>query len=278
MGGCCTCCKRFAAEWKKEALDFDDFNKGQWINVFGSSSNRCLKDRTAYSIFRFVEALIMTGIYGWSTGDSIADGSYACYFIYLTHLMLTMQLLYFWFAWWTTRQADRMASGETPKSDRMPCYVRTMWVLQDIVIPGSFLVFVLYWALVVPEKTEPVQPLGYFTHGVNFVMQMLDVFLSRQPYHLLHGIYIAILGVVYISFTGIYYAAGGTDCNGNRYIYKAIDWSAPDSVYSLSLLILLVAVPVINLVFWFTISMCFPQNYKEPDAVKETGPSTVEIA
>jgi len=245
-------------------LDYDDFNHGEWIEVFGASSNRFLKDKTVYSFFRLFEALILTFIYGWSLYDTERDGTIACYYIFLTHWMLTIQTIYFWLIWWTSRQADLMESGVKPKSAEMPCYAKTAWVLQDIAIPGTFLVFVLYWALVVPTKTEPPTLISYFTHGVNFLVMLVDVYVSRQPYYLLHGIYIGILGLLYLLFTYIYYVAGGTDCNGNRYIYAALDWSDPGSTSTLAVILLFIVLPVINIIFWFAISQCFPQNYKSP--------------
>mmetsp|Transcript_63085 Transcript_63085/g.168496 ORF Transcript_63085/g.168496 Transcript_63085/m.168496 type:complete len:271 (-) Transcript_63085:130-942(-) len=266
MGLCWT---RFRDAWTTDALDYDDFNKGGWINVFGASSNRFLQNRTAWTAFRVLEAVLMTAIYAWSITDKAIDGEFACYFIYLTHWTLTLQALYFLFAAFTAWKAGQMESGAIPTSEAMPCYCRAMWIIQDLAIPGSFLVFLLYWALVYPERTSDPSALSYFTHGVNFVLQLLDMFLSRQPYYLLHGIYIAIFGTVYVAFSAIYYAAGGLDCNGNAYIYKALDWSQPQSTVTLMGIILFIGVPIINFTFWLMIAMCFPQNYKKPgtDAV-----------
>lgn len=259
---CYICYNRLVAEWQKERTDYDELNRGQWIKVFGASSNRFLKDRTVYSFFRLFEALLMTFIYGWSLYDSAAEGVIACHYIFLTNWSLTIQVLYFWFAVWTSRQADLMDSSDKPRSDKMPFYVRAAWLFQDIAIPGSFVVFVLYWVIVVPTETSSPTAVSYFTHGVNFVVMLLDMYLSRQPYYLMHGIYMAIMGLTYLGFTYVHYAAGGTDCRGNRYIYRNIDWNQQASTGNLLSTLLFLVVPVMNVAFWFLISQCFPQNFR----------------
>jgi len=115
--------------------------------------------------------------------------------------------------------------------------------------------------LVAPTKGGPPEPISYFTHGVNFLVVIVDVYLSRQPYYLLHGIYFAILGIVYLLFTYVYYVSGGTDCSGRRYIYKSVDWNDPGSAGMLAAILVVVVVPFVNVLFWFVVSQCFPQNY-----------------
>ena len=61
-------------------------------------------------------------------------------------------------------------------------------------------------------------------HGVNILILFIDLILSRIPFHLLHFLYPCILTTVYVVFSGVFYAAGGTDRHGNRYIYKTLDY------------------------------------------------------
>lgn len=47
-----------------------------------------------------------------------------------------------------------------------------------------------------------------------------------------------------------------TDENGNRYIYSSLDWSDPDSTGRLAGIIVFVAVPVVNCIFWASANFC----------------------
>ena len=73
------------------------------------------------------------------------------------------------------------------------------------------------------EKCGP-DAASLHAHGVNILILFIDLILSRIPFHLLHFLYPCILTTVYVVFSGVFYAAGGTDRHGNRYIYEALDY------------------------------------------------------
>eukprot|EP00928_Gymnodinium_smaydae_P033483 TRINITY_DN23979_c0_g1_i1.p2 TRINITY_DN23979_c0_g1~~TRINITY_DN23979_c0_g1_i1.p2 ORF type:complete len:193 (-),score=23.83 TRINITY_DN23979_c0_g1_i1:359-853(-) len=147
-----TCCTRLREEFRLERLHYDHFDEGEWLIVFGSSSNRCLQKRCAFDTFRLLEALLLSFILVWSLYKNWGNGCLHTWLIFLTHWSLMLQLAYAWLAFWTTLQDDLMVSGKVPKQDEMPWYVKAMWFLQDICIPTTFLVFVLYFVLVAPTK------------------------------------------------------------------------------------------------------------------------------
>ena len=55
-----------------------------------------------------------------------------------------------------------------------------------------------------------------------------------------------VYSLVYLTFTGIYYGAHGTDKDGNRYIYSSLDWSDPGGTGRLSAIIVIIVLPF----FW----------------------------
>ena len=61
-----------------------------------------------------------------------------------------------------------------------PGFARVAWVLQSIALPGAFFVTALYWALVFNGTLHMSTP---FTHGVNFLLMVIDVIFSRQVIH-----------------------------------------------------------------------------------------------
>jgi len=264
MGGCC---EKFRAEFSKQRLDYDDFNQGEWISVFGTSSIAWFEP-LVYQFFQLFEALAILGIFIWSVyyeNECCKCG--VKWFIFLTHWSLFLQLVYTWVSLFTTWRANAMKEGRVPKREKIPWYAGLTWVLQDILLPLTFFVFSLYFGLILPAKEDGgVLALSFFTHGVNFVIMLLDMFLSRQPYYLLHGFYIAFLLAGYTIFTYVYHILEGTSCLGRPYIYKAVDWNNATSTGIQAFLGIVVVVPIINLIFWLVIAYLFPTRKVSHDA------------
>jgi hypothetical protein len=268
-----SCCSAFCAEFSKQRLGYRDFNKGEWVTVFGSSSNRwCLKHRCCYAVFELLQALAITAILAWSVYVEFGEPGHCGtkYFIFLTYWAVIMQVAYAWCSWWTTRTANAMRDGDLPLRQQMPIHAVLTWVLQDLLLPLTFLSGALYWTLVAPKQSEPPELISYMTHGANFGLVVLDVFFSRRPHYLLHGLYFLIFQAIYLMFTYVYFARDGTDCVGNPYIYAAVDWREPTSVARLSGFITLVATPALNLALWLLISRCFPSRRDGPARVSES--------
>lgn len=252
-------CQRFCAELDKQKIDFDDFDDKKWATVFGSSSNRLLKHGTLFLIFRIIETLLITGICVWSFVEYVLMGCTAYWFIYLTHITLSIEVLYFWCATATTAIAH---SRDPANPGKAPWLVGVTWLLFDVSLPGTFMVFVMYWGLVYPYSTS-LAAISVMTHGVNFLVMVVDTFVSKQPYYLLHSIYFFFFAAGYLLFSFVYYKMGGCDCDGNAYIYASVDWSETHSTFILTTIIVLVIVPTVNLIFWFSVNIIFPGNYQE---------------
>ena len=97
------CSKTCLAQFNKERMDLDDFDKdGAWCTVFGTSSNRLLKNRNHFKYYRLFMAVACTGIMFWSISTYLDCDSGGFYWpIYLTHWTIFLEVLYFWFAWYT---------------------------------------------------------------------------------------------------------------------------------------------------------------------------------
>jgi hypothetical protein len=260
MGGCC---EKFCAEFKKQRLAYDDFNQGEWTTFFGTSSVSCLQPMV-YQFVQLVEALAIVGILIWSVyyeNDCCNCG--AKWFIFLTHWSLTLQLVYVWLSLFTTVRANALKED----GGSMPWYARLTWMLQDILLPLTFFVFILYFALILPAAGGSPKAISFFTHGANFVIMLLDMLLSRQPYYLLHGVYVAFFLAGYAIFTYVYHKLEGTSCLGNPYIYKAVDWTNATSTGIQAFFGILVVVPIVNLLFWLVMGYLLPRNKASSDTV-----------
>jgi hypothetical protein len=93
------------------------------------------------------------------------------------------------------------------------------------------------------EPCETIEVISLHVHLILGILILVDIFLSRVPWQFLHLFYSLSYMVIFIVFTGIYYAAGGTDQYGNPYIYSAFDYGENPATAAGFCVILLV-VPV----------------------------------
>lgn len=91
-------------------------------------------------------------------------------------------------------------------------------------------------------------------HGANFLAMAIDTSLSSTPYILLHSVYLFLFGLTFVLWSYVFYAAGLTDVNGNRFIYSVLDWSKPKSAAKFSAITLFVMVPLLSLCFWVCVN------------------------
>ena len=96
--------------------------------------------------------------------------------------------------------------------------------MQNIALPCTLLVTLLYWALVFDGTIDNAVDVN--THGVNFVVMYLDMLLNGHPLRLGHVYQPVLYAFIYTIFSLIYDLSGGMDQLGNGYIYSSLDWSA----------------------------------------------------
>lgn len=227
--------------------------------MFGSSSNRCLRDRRVFLACRCALACLYVGVVFWTWGHDSAHGLLGYWPIYLTNWSLTVVTAYLCFAAATTHQAQhgreggagRAADGSPPA---VPWFVRATVLLHSIALPASILVATLFWTLVYKPGVTKVYAVTYFVHGINAVVMCLDAFICSQPFHLLKATYFFLYCVTYSVFSLVYFWCGGQSVvNGKlvSYIYAALDWSGhPTGAGVMDGLVLLVVVPLVSFLCW----------------------------
>ena len=127
----------------------------------------------------------------------------------------------------------------TYTQDNIPWYVKLVWSLYISGSTLAVLVTIGFWAILyrcdsnsrdntttnltvnntanltvnnTTDSTVSCAPISVLTvqlHGVNGLLALVDLFISRVPFQFLHFFYPAILTVLYAIFNGIYFAAGG---------------------------------------------------------------------
>lgn len=127
---------------------------------------------------------------------------------------------------------------EGTQTTPMAWFHKAMWVIYNISASGGLLVTTVYWILLFnPDKGIRVFTIIY--HGFNSVAMLADTMLTSMPVRLFHVIYPMLLGVVYVLFTVIYWAAGGTDPFSRPYIYPQTDYTGRPVLSSVSQVCLL---------------------------------------
>jgi len=236
-------------ELDRRNLCFDRFTSHgilRWADAFGSSQ---ALPEIWFLAFRVICATIMTGTL---IGAVCTDREY--FPIFLTNWTLTLQVVYLNLAVYTTWSLQPLVKENIHgEYTTMPVYVRVLWLLQGIVFPATFMVFLMFWTLDYEGGTPPA--VDVLCHGVNFLVQLLDKLLSSQPYLLLHGFYGWIYACLFLGWSVVHYAARIGDGDGDYYIYDVLDWSDPGNAAVVTV-VSLVAVPFVILILWGLIFMC----------------------
>ena len=233
----------FLAEWERDKVDFDlDEFDGKWIKIFATST--CITNGR-YVKVRLGLFLAMALIFGASLLNNQIRGTLICWPIFLTNWSLLVCVAYLFFAVVTTARGTSFVVDSGPT----PWYAKAAWVLQGIALPASFLVTVGYWGLVV-DYSKPMQWIAPFTHGVNFILMVVDNALKKQPFYLVHGVFLLGYLIVYLLWSGVHYLLGFKDCENNPYIYRALNWGRPSLIAKLSPALVIILVPIVVLFFW----------------------------
>ena len=93
------------------------------------------------------------------------------------------------------------------------------------------------------EPCETIEVISLHVHLIFGIFILVDIFLSRIPWQFLHLFYSVSYMVFFVVFSGIYFAAGGTDQFGNPYIYSAFDYGEnPKTAVGYCIVVLLVPI------------------------------------
>ena len=189
----------------------------------------------------------------WSIGDWVEyEGAFGYWWTKLTHLTAIWEEVYFCIAAACTAVAIHGKGVPDGRGEKTPWFVVMAWFMGAANMVVTFMVFVLFWALV--YEGGPVTAISVVMHGFNFLFALIDLALNRQPFYLAHVYVPMAYSIAYIIFTVVYYAAGGTHQDGHsRYIYKALDWGRPEASGRLSGIIVLLAVPAIYIIFFVVV-------------------------
>ena len=213
----------------------------QWAWYFGTAP--WFRHRgwlPAFFVFRVSLFLTMFVVFVNSFTFDLSIGCGKTFFLYWTHIMLLIQNVYLFtaaLACWKARLyvtgRARVVESRTSLTDgprvvevttiaHTPWYVRCAWVLQDFQLIGTLVVTVGYWGFV-----EEPWKLAWLAHGLNLCVAVLDFLICRQWILSIHAIWVGLGMLTYTVLTIVFYLVHAKNCNGDEWIYKAMDYSNP---------------------------------------------------
>ncbi|EDV30729.2 uncharacterized protein Dana_GF15003 [Drosophila ananassae] len=115
--------------------------------------------------------------------------------------------------------------------------VKFYWACYWINLTIAFVTSLTYWSVIYPLDRSPDNPTrvsdlyNLWTHAAPPIFFTVDHLVVAQPSRLLHFIYPLGLSLFYAGFTLVFYALGGVDLNGRRYIYGFLNYAKPKRAF-----------------------------------------------
>ncbi len=135
-------------------------------------------------------------------------------------------------------------------NNQLSWYQMVHWFCFTIGGEVAPMILVLYWA-VLYSPGSPLDGVSLNTHLINGIVSIADLIFTGVPISLLHIIYPVAFSATYTAFTGVYFAANGTNPSDEPFIYPVLNYGAAPLTASLySVLIALVFVPFMHLVYY----------------------------
>lgn len=132
--------------------------------------------------------------------------------------------------------------------NKFPIYFTAVWILYNIASLGSFLVTIVYYAVLWPNREDkgPAQLDDIQVHGINSVLILIEHCISAVPIRILHVIYPMIYGLVYVIFSIFLWIS-----DDNHISYpEVLDWNDPGQSIIILVLIAVVVFPLLQLIFF----------------------------
>lgn len=136
--------------------------------------------------------------------------------------------------------------------------LKFQWLLWNIAAPATTVVVLLYWSILWPH-TKPKKPdnnnapsiMNIHVHLLNGLILVLDQAIHAIPMRLLHVYQPVGYGALYAAFTGVYFAANGTDPSGQAAIYAFLDYRTNTNIaIGADFGVVFIVLPLVWMVLW----------------------------
>lgn len=144
------------------------------------------------------------------------------------------------------RRRLRRLQHVTPRD--VTCSFKLVWVLHNIAITMTATIVAGYWTVIHDYNEELAMDLDTFlkidSHGINLVLLLIDFFLHKIPFRILHFIHPFLLACIYVIFHIIYWSVTEDT------IYTATDWKNAPGFTVLSLVGFLLVIFIFHFILY----------------------------
>lgn len=228
-----------------------------WAKVFSTSPS--LSPRGLFLFNSFLAVVFVGHFIAHLVNRFATEGWF--YFIALTHWACILETIYCVLLVLSDVIAlSQLYVRPDMKKADMPMSLRATLALFSIVQPISLIVVVLYWTLITPFWTLTPQDLpdylGFFVHGINFILLIINFFLGRLPFSCQNVGWMFLFALTFIVWSYIHFLLKiGTSDGCIEYtreecpIYSVLDWHRPTETLRLLAIIAFVALPVATILY-----------------------------
>ncbi len=129
-------------------------------------------------------------------------------------------------------------------------YHMIQWALFMIGAEFAVVITLLYWPLLYNPDFS-ISGVNFNTHGSQGIISVIELLITGVPIRFYHFYFTQIFASVYVVFTGIYYAAGGTNTMERPYIYSILDYGeTPGTACGYIFGVILVFLPIVHFLFY----------------------------
>lgn len=130
--------------------------------------------------------------------------------------------------------------------------VKVFWVFHSTSCNLSIVITLMVYLVMYPYMGQlsaltKVDAITLNCHGINSLIVVFDLFISSIPIRILHFVYPALFGVLYVVFSAIYWSL---DKNENILYVGILDWNNPGIATGISVLLIFIVVPIIQLIMF----------------------------
>lgn len=257
-------------ELDTQKVNFEPIINFNWIDAFGITTNRFGFDYNRMFMFRLLSSIIILASFIIGIVSSIDDGCIQYWGIYFTHWTLCINLTYSVSGLYITYKLHNYP--DEFETQIVPRVVRFHWILVSPAFVASFTVPILFWSgcILMDAPTNACiaykDPNSLFLHGVNSILVISDIIISKQPFMVLHGLLPLVIGCAYYFFTYIHHILEIGTCshpNQDYPIYAQFDWNGEYNIYAGP--VVLLGAPIINFLGWYTY---YHQYRREPQRIE----------
>ena len=130
--------------------------------------------------------------------------------------------------------------------NKISWYHMIQWGLFTTGAEVAIAITILYWPLIY-NPSLPIDGVQFNTHGTQGIIAFIELLVVGVPVRFYHFYFTMIFGALYIVFTGIFYAAGGTNVGGDPFIYSVLDYGGnPGGAVGISFAVVFVLLPIVH--------------------------------